>query len=292
MNIGRMKFGMWDTLFNLFLMLFWLEIWRLDSAAFARNTMLAPVRQIQETLIGFLQPVLPFLSRRAIAAAALVFLIVFRGLAVPNNVNWSIRMGFAATWTEGASLPACLVMSAMSFAVFLFKLWCISLIYARTRRDASRGESSDALFHVSRPFTDIGMPLRFPGLLFAGVLLAWLFAAVAVPPRLSVTGPSGWGPLAGLRLLLVSLSGWVAVLPVIQNLLLLAIIGSFVSLFAGSTALAGLCREWIDLLIGPLKRYPIRVGFLDLTPLVFLFAIGFAHAFLYGFLARGLRMLS
>jgi len=287
-----MKFGMWDTLFNLFLMLFWMEIWCSDRASRSRNLMLAPVVQIQKTALDFLQPVLSILPRRMIAALALVFLLAFRGLAVPHNVNWSVSLGFASTWSDGTRMSACLIMSLLSFVVFLFKLWCISLIYTRTQQASSFNDSTDALYRLSRPFVDIPVNFRPLALLAVGILLAGLFTAIGVSP-LEVGSRTNPPDLAMFfRLVIVSLSGWVAVLPVIQNCLLLVIIGSFVSLFTGSHGLTAFCREWIDLLIGPLKRYPIRIGMLDLTPLVFMFALGFIHAFLYGILARSFQMLS
>ena len=272
-------------------MVFWMEIWRRDRASLSLNRMLAPLAGIQKTMIDFLRPVLPFLSRRMIAAVALVFLLLFRGLAVPHNVSWSVRLGFAATWTDGTRMSACLVMSLMSFAVFLFKLWCISLLYGRSQRDSTYSDSSDALYQLSRPFIDIAVHIRPLVLVAFGVLLAWMFTTIGVAPQQG--GTNGQPEVVNVvRLVIMSLSGAVAVLPVLQNSLLLVIIGSFVAVFTGSHRLASFCREWIDLLIGPLKRYPIRVGMLDLTPLVFMFALGFVHAFLMGILARSFQMLS
>jgi uncharacterized protein YggT (Ycf19 family) len=287
-----MKFGMWDTLLNLFLMLFWLAIWHRDDRALSLNHMLAPLARIQKSMIDFLQPVLPFLPRPVIALLAFIFLLVFRGLAVPHNVNWAISLGFAATWTDGTSLRGCLFMSVMSFAVFLFKLWCVSLIYVSTRRGASVRDSSDALYQVSHPFVDVPIPLRPFALLGFGILLAWLFAAIGVAPQGAAAPAFSWSPAAAARLLVISLSGWVAVLPVLQSLLVLVIIGSFVSLFTGSHALAAYCGEWIDLLIGPLRRYPLRIGMLDLTPLVFVFLLRVVYLVLIAALARSFQMLS
>jgi len=41
-----------------------------------------------------------------------------------------------------------------------------------------------------------------------------------------------------------------------------------------------LCRDWINLLLGPLRRYPVKIGMFDLSPIIFFFAIGIAHTLL------------
>ena len=46
------------------------------------------------------------------------------------------------------------------------------------------------------------------------------------------------------------------------------------------------CRTWIDFLMGPLRRYPLRIGMLDLTPIIMIFALDFLHRFMMGILAR------
>lgn len=286
-----MQFGMWDTLFNLLLLLFWTEIWDHDRKSISINPLLDPVEQIRRTALGAIRPALPFLSPRALAGGVVVFLVVFRGLALPQNVSWTLRLGLIATRANGAGLVTGLQMSALSLAVFLFHLWSISLIYVHTRRQAALHNSSDALDRISRPFTDIDVVYRPAALLGFGMLLAWLFTHIGSSSTLA-PGTANAASLAGfLRLLILALAGWVAVLPMIQRLLILLIIGSFVSLFTASHALGAFCREWIDLIVGPLRRYPLRLGMLDLTPLIFMFALTFVYAFLMGILARAYSAL-
>ena len=37
------------------------------------------------------------------------------------------------------------------------------------------------------------------------------------------------------------------------------------------------CREWLNMLMGPLRRYPLRIGMIDLTPIVMIIAIQIVH---------------
>ena len=66
---------------------------------------------------------------------------------------------------------------------------------------------------------------------------------------------------------------WVSILPLIASLLTVVIIGSWIAMFSGSTSTMYVCNEWMTFLLGPLRRYPIRIGMLDLTPLIALLAL-------------------
>jgi uncharacterized protein YggT (Ycf19 family) len=63
-------------------------------------------------------------------------------------------------------------------------------------------------------------------------------------------------------------------------MMILLVIGSLVSLFTGSTDMAFVCKEWIDLLLGPLRRYRLQIGPLDLSPVVYIIALSFLRPWL------------
>ena len=113
---------------------------------------------------------------------------------------------------------------------------------------------------------------------------------MGVPGYLLWRGPDALTSL--FKLLMLALIGWVQLLPMLQSLMLLLIIGSWVSMFAQSHNLAMLCRDWINLLLGPLRRYPLRIGMFDLSPIVFFFAIGLVHAILMSILVAAYNSLS
>jgi len=284
----RMDFAMWDTLFNLVLLLFWSALFTRDERELTGNPFLVNIDRLQRGTIGFIQPILPFLGRRMVALACLVFLVVFRGFALPANAEWALQLGFTAARFQSGTVLTRLTFSVVSFALFLFKLWGISLIYVHRTRDAGFRPSSDALCKLARPFTDLKVPVRPAALLALGMLLAYAVSTIGRP--LNPTAGTSV-VVQGARSFTLALSGWVAVLQIVQSCLLLMIIGSWVSMFTGSHGLAQFCREWIDLLIGPIRRYPLRIGMLDLTPLVFMIGLGFVHAFLQGILFSSFRAL-
>ena len=62
-------------------------------------------------------------------------------------------------------------------------------------------------------------------------------------------------------------------------------------MFAGSPPLQLASREWMDFFMGPLRRYPLQIGPVDLTPLVMLVGLSFAQRILMYFLLRSYLLL-
>ena len=288
-NMRAMNVNMWDTLFNLVLLLFWSAMFTRDEREWAANPFLVNVARLQRGTVGFIQPVLPFLGRRMVALGCLLFLLLFRGFVLPANAEWGLQLGFTGARFQPGTVLTRLMFSVVSFALFLFKLWGVSLIYVHRTREAGFRPSSDALSKLARPFTDLAVRFRPAALLALGMLLAYALSAIGRP-----LNPGAGLPLVvlGARSFILALSGWVAVLQIVQSCLLLMIIGSWVSMFTGAHGLAHFCREWIDLLVGPIRRYPLRIGMLDLTPLVFLIGIGFLHDLLQGILFNSFRAVA
>ena len=225
---------MWDSLYNIVLLLFWSRLWLTDDQEMVVNRYLAAYGRLQQRAIDFLQPVLPFMGPRSIAMMSLLVLIVFRGLAVPNDAEWRLSFGFIIGQTQASSIPSRIVFSTLSFALFLFKIWGISLVYVWHRQQVTFRSTIDALYQLARPFTDVPLAWR-PVLLlgFGGGLafaLTWIGGASLVP---------GTGLIHVPQLLTISLMAWVHLLPIIQQVLFLVIIGSFAGGFMGHLASEG-----------------------------------------------------
>jgi len=265
-----MDFGRWDTLFNFLVLFFWFGIWNSGERNTFFNPFLAPLAKGLNWTVKFLAPVFPGLSPRAVFSVALVVLLAMRGLAAPQNGVWILGIGFERANVDTNAMGYCLAFSALSFGIFVFKLWGLSLIYVRTAHGASATHTTGALYALARPFSDIRPEHRPWVLWLSGTVLALLLH------RAGAIGPPVCGSLV-MRAAISALAGWVNVLAVIQGLVILLIIGSWVSMFTGSHVLMFMCREWLDLLLGPLRRHPVRLGMLDLSPLVFLLLIGFVH---------------
>lgn len=138
-----MNIGMWDSLYNIILLLFWNRIWRTDGFDMIRNPMLSPIVRIQNKAIDFLQPVLPFLSGQIIAATAFLFLMAFRGAIIPPTAEWGMIFGLAVIKTQGGSILSHMLLSILSFSIFSFKIWAISLIYIKNKEQASHSNNTD-----------------------------------------------------------------------------------------------------------------------------------------------------
>jgi uncharacterized protein YggT (Ycf19 family) len=294
-----MQLGMWDSIFNILLLIFWFRIWNANDRNLFFNPYLAPFGRLSESAVTFLRPVFQRVPDRIIAAVALVFLIVFRGLAVPQNVEWPLVFGVQLR--QEAGILSSLYFSFLSFSMFLFTIWGVSLIYVRTKGRSTFDHTTDTLYYLSRPFSDIRAEIRPAALLSLGIVMAALFEAAGRPSNAQFTGmtlpTSGYPldtalPAVILRSTIVALTAWVQVLPLIRSLLLLLIIGSWVSMFTNTHQLMILCKNWIDFLLGPLRRYPVRIGMIDLTPIIFFIVVGFAFQILMGFLTASYGLVS
>jgi len=272
-----MQLGMWDTLFNILLFIFWFRIWNEEERDVTFNPYLAPMGRASDTAVNFLRPVFFTIPPRLIAAIVLVFLIVFRSLgframAESRGLSWVLRLGFDKSVVTPGIL-SWLVFSFESFAVFLFKIWGFSLLYLHSRRDSFVSHTTGAIHYAARPFTDFKVELRPLILLAYGIVLIFL---------LNMTGQKTFGlapwdlatpPVLLIRFAISALAGWVSILSIVLSVMVILIIGSWVSMFTGSHSVMFFCKDWMDLILGPLRRYPLRIGMIDLSPLIFFFGI-------------------
>ncbi|MDP6630885.1 MAG: YggT family protein [Kiritimatiellia bacterium] len=279
-----MSFSTWDTLFNLLLITFWFRIWTDDEDRNVHfNPYLAPLARLSRTILHFVEPVFLGLRPAAVAAIAMSIIVVFRALVAPRQAIWMLSLGIDQQPLDG-TLPHVIAFSVLSFGCFLFRLWGISLLFTWIGAHRSQENPVSMLHYLARPFSNIRIQLRpMVLLMYAAVLIVLLDrfgqpaqAGFGLPGSLVWSGPEA--VTSFFKLLVLSVAAWVQLLPLLQSLMLMLIIGSWISMFTQSQGLAMLCRDWINLLLGPLRRYPIRIGMLDLSPIVFFFAIGLAHA--------------
>jgi uncharacterized protein YggT (Ycf19 family) len=269
------------------------------------NPYLGPLARFSDSAIGFLRPVFFGLASRLIAAAALVLLLVLRGAAAPKGSGWILSLGFEIRQTGNPPFVASMVFSALSFGIFLFKLWGLSLIYVPTRMGRPSAHNAAALYHLAKPFSHVRREFRPIVLLVCGLAIAWLLHAFGTPPPDFIARDEFGLPsqilhaarnqpaaVAAGRILISVLDAVVGIIGVVLQLVFALIIASWVSLLTGSHGLTFFCREWMDMLLGPLRRHPIRIGMLDLSPLIFILAVGFAQTVLHTILLRSyLRLI-
>ena len=285
-----MQFGMWDTLLNGLLFLFWFKLWnRPVDRALRTNPYLWQLQHTSDRFVQFLSPVFFGAPVPVIGVVALVFLIVFRATAVPAGANWILHIGFVGGAADPSSFRNCLSFSSLSFAAFLFYLWGISLIYVRDAHSSSFRHTTETVFAMARPFTSMPPAIRPFVLLVFGMLLAAGLKATGegFGPVLSETGRL----IAVARYAIASITGWVNVLLVLTQCVVLLILGSWVSTLGSSPSLLFLCHDWMDMLLGRMRRFPVRIGILDLTPVVFLFLLTAVYVALIKVLSQGYNAL-
>lgn len=274
-----MKPGFWETATNLFLLVLWFRIWTHDDRGLIFNRYLLPLGRLADKVAGFLNPIFFGLSDRVILAVTLIFLICFRAMFMTPGEPWTIILGPETYACETNRILSCILFSAASFGMLLFRLWGLSLVYVGY--EPTRGHAGEAAYCMTRPFSDIRHGQRPFVLLAVGLLMITVLRAA------SGTGPDGVSVTRhALRALVAVLAEWVNLLPAIGALLFLMIIGSWVGTFMGAGGISVLCRDWMDLLLGPLRNKRIRLGMIDFTAWVVLFALNYLHVILYGILAQ------
>jgi len=285
-----MQFGMWDTLLNGLLFLFWFKLWNKPADhALRSNPYLWQLGHTSDKLISFLSPVFFGAPPAVISVVALLFLVVFRAAAVPTSAHWILNVGFVGGEADPIKFISCLSFSFLSFAAFLFYLWGMSLVYVRDARSSLFRHTTGTLFAMSRPFTSIPLVVRPVVLVLFGMILAAGLKAA--------TGGVGsilpdTGRLAALgSYAIASLTGWANVLLVITQCIVLLIIGSWASQLGASPSLMFMCRDWMDMLLGSMRRFPVRLGILDLTPVVFLFLLTGLYIMLFRVLDHAYKAL-
>ncbi len=282
-----MQFNSWDTLFNILLLIFWFRIWATEDRASLFNPYIASLHRLSDAIVKFLKPVFFILSPRMIAAVSLVFLVALRAFAAPReDMGWHIVLGFANVIRQPVtqSVNAYLLFSVLSFAMFLFKLWGLSLIFVRSDASSRSDNTTAALYQLARPFSDLRYEWR-PGVLF-------IFGCVLIAALDLLGGVKGDSTAShALQCTILALACWVSILSVVIQIVFLLIIGSWVSLFTNAQNIMLFCRDWMDFFLGPMRRYPLRIGMLDLTPLAFMFLLFIVEGLLMGILFNSYNRL-
>ena len=273
---ATMNSSAWDNIFNILLLLFWFRIWTWDDRQLYFNPYLAMLTRVSDQMLTILRPVFRGINPRLVPAMAILFLLIMRAIAFSVGSQIVIGLGFERGMPESSGIISCLVFSALSFLSFLFMLWSLALVYVWNKSDSFSDHTENTLNCIARPFTGLKPEWRPVALLAAGTLLS---AAVAIADSGRISpGFRGSGVLNLLaRFTISSLAGWTNFLMVVHSLSIMLIIGSWISMFMASHNLRVFCDEWLSFLMGPLRRYPLRIGMFDLTPLIFIIGIGLIH---------------
>jgi uncharacterized protein YggT (Ycf19 family) len=281
------------------LYIFWFRIWVADNRDTFFNRYLAPIAQISDKITGFLRPVFMGATQQHIAIISFAFLVVLRGMATSANSEWSILIGYERG-VDGNSLLNCIMFSLLSFLTFVFKIYCITVLYTRSL-ERHGNHATGALLNISQPFTLIKADLRPLVLLITGMVLVTLVDIFGKTdftyqyPGYTTDCNIDWNNspvmLNIVKVTLVTLAAWVQVLGVLARAVFFLVILSWIASFSNSRPISNFSRDWISFLLGPLSKRPLMIGTIDLTPIVFSFVVMFAHSILLEIIANSLDKL-
>lgn len=270
-----------DLLLNLAALLLW---WGWRASGFASA---APPALV--SLTALLQPArLPW-YRRAVYVAALAGLLALRAWLywqLGSQVQWVAALDLTVIVLpfNSASLARMALYSASSFllALALFYLWLLLLSVVNRRMPDADPIQRQVRLHL-------GWVGRWPG--FLRLLGPWVLAAalwcLANPwlAALSLVERPASTPGLCQQALVVGAVCFLTWKYLLLAILFIHFVNSYV--YLGPGALWGYASDTARNLLGPLRALPLRLGKLDLAPLVGLALVfwGFAWA------ERGLRLL-
>ena len=308
-----MNFNLIDTLFNIIVMLFWIRLWNSSTEA-AFNIYLSLIKNITESVLELFRLVLthPALAATTIVCLLLLFRAVALSLTNQETIQeaWKLRFGFESISpascqkvAEGGQLifheqpldsqtqilhkqkqPLLFIgFSVLSFAIFLFHIWTLSMLFLVKYRHGRRGSNAAEFLHtLALPFSNLSPAKRPWFLVFYGMLIS---ASINLALRHSAS--------QGVKSLIVGIlpvfqyavnacAGIIDILLILQYILMVLIIGSWLVIFIGNQTLIVICREWLDFFLTPFRRFHVHIGMFDLTPIIAFLALGFMHWVLKG----------
>ncbi len=288
-----------DLLFNLILIAFWIRLWARANRDSFFNPYVYMAMSPSDKALEFLDPVIGRLPDIAKSVIVILFLFVLKCLllsSLPSN-STLLPLTFGISRVADISdLTNCAIASAISLGITLFYLWALSMIYTLNRSFSNR--ASNALQAVSQPVSSLPLSIQPIFLILFGCLLTALIDLTGLPADihgavLNVT--LGWEaePLAMLftKLALVSLAGFIGIINLITTSLIVLIIASWIGMMTARGELSAISREFIDMLMGPMRRYPIMIGMMDITPIIFLMVLGYLYDFLMRILSTSIQAL-
>jgi hypothetical protein len=293
-----MKFEMVNLLFNLLILLFWYRSFNQDPEEGFWNPHMLPLRRYADMAMDLLRPAFAGAPVWVTGLLLVAALVVFRALVSPGAPDpWQFHAGFIFAQPKVDTIPSAIVLSLLSTGVFLLEVWTLAFFYLPASRKAhSSDRTRNALHALSRPFSRLPAAVRLSVLVVSAALLAIAFdrftsfSGPLLPDGESVVGqPPGTSLGFALRAVLVGMSLGVDVLQLLQQFIVILIVGTWAGSMFGMPAVNFFCREWMELALGPLRRRPIRIAFVDLTPVVFLVLLGLAQFSLQVLLIAGLQ---
>ncbi len=264
--------GLIELLFQFYFLLFLVRLSVPDSGQMAFNRMYKFVGSLTDPVLRFLGKVVPARPRFLAPLAALILIILIQGALYGNSgfAARSLNLGLGL-WEFNTQLPFWGIAKSFSFyLVFLYRFYAFFLLIALFSPLMTSPDQLSRLVRkvvLPRDKGKIGLLILAGFFALALVLLRILYQAGSlVRPVIPVTVI----PAAAV------FSAVTCLLPLIQIFIILIIIRAVFSWFASAPRM-GLLSDWIEFLTDPFllpfRRLGLRVGMLDLSPLVAIFAL-------------------
>lgn len=273
-----MNFSKWDTLFHLVMFLLWMAAWSANHRDAVFNTYLARLDRVTSAITGAFRGIMPTGSSWVLLSVLLGAVILLRAALATQGLPVAIMHGFETSYASGGGFGTALANSAAGFAAFLFKVWCVGLLYLGFRQTRWVSPARIALHHACKPMSLLPAEWRPVALLVFGIGLTYAIQLIG-PSGMIEAGSSGF-----FRAGISTLAAFTSVLAILSSVLMVLIIGSWVGLLSGSPDIHAICTEWLELFLGPFRGFPLRIGSFDLTPLVLFFVFKYTHMMMMGIL--------
>ena len=261
----------WNIIFNIVVMLFWIYFWNSKDKKIFFNPYLNSIMGYTTKAVNYLRPLTGQLSMKYTALIAMFLLLVLRAFLRPLFYG-GVSIGFLEWNISVDSIPIAIAFSFVVFIKFLIPFFALATLYVHDA-EANCSPEESVLFVLANPFSYITRNAR-PVVLFVFVFLLLVIMNFVSPLYARANGYIQNEVGFNVVLMLIStLHELIGVLSMLYSFCIVLIVFSWISLFTGSTNLAGFSRSWLYFIMGPLKNVHLAIGPFDLTPLIFIFGL-------------------
>ncbi len=270
---------------NLLLLLFWVRLWSQPDRELYFNPLLSAPTRLTDRVLDFLRPALP-LPERLTTLLLLVFLLAFRGAAwhhLRPEEPWAVAIGPLFRFVpREPGVAGALAFSLLSFLFFIACYWGAYVLTQFLTPVRRRDRTSEAFRFAALPLAALPRGAQLLLLLAVHGVLVYVLCLIGSPgtaptPQASPgTAPTVALPaltltLQPIQLVYMGLLSVADLLVTALHLMFALLVGSFAAALLQNPATGILCNEGIATLLGTRRR--LMIGFLDLTPLLYLIAL-------------------
>ena len=263
-------------IFSLALLFLWIYVASCFSNDVFFNLYVNRVRTWLFRPVTWVQNIAPKCPEWMAAAILLVLLLLLRG-ALAKAVQTPIDQSFGDTVLVAnmASFGKTAIFAALSLLLLICKINIIRMVMRWRFGEKTRSSVVECLDTATAPLSYL--PLKYSAIATAvsifAVSAAMMFVAggIHTPP-----GPiaGGVGIYLALKLAFFAIAD---VLLLLRTVIIAIFIVQIVGILSSNRTAIGMAGEWFNEISRVFVTRPVIVGLLDLTPLIAMLLLGFAH---------------